>query len=214
MSKPKHTLECQQLAVMRSGVLLFSDLSISMQSGDLLIIQGTNGSGKSTLLQALAGLIAPSLGHIHWDDQLMNRSDAYPRNLVYLGHQRGLYLDMTVEQNVRLWASLARAEETVDAALHYFDLTEIADFPVHMLSEGWRQRVALTRLLTMPGPLWVLDEPTANLDVEGISHLHALISTRIEQNGMVVMSTHAKLQGDKYKTLNINDYKINSNVIN
>jgi len=214
MSKPKHSLNCEQLAVVRADVLLFSDIDIRMKSGDLLVVQGANGAGKSTLLQTLAGLIAPAFGSIMWDDAPLIKHEKYPSNIVYLGHQRGLYLDMTVEQNVRLWAKLANADETADAAMHYFDLSEIADFPVSMLSEGWRQRVALTRLLTMPGALWILDEPTANLDDEGISHLHSLITARIEQNGIVIMSTHAKLQGERYKVLNINDYKQHSKAMN
>lgn len=210
MSNSEHSLTCNTLTVVRGGNVLFTGLNLHLQSGDLLMVQGSNGAGKSTLLETLSGLLPLAEGEITFNNAPLKPAES----VVYLGHKRGLYQEMSVQQNVKFWADLAGGSETVDAALHYFDLEEIADFPVHMLSEGWKQRVALTRLLTMRAPIWLLDEPTANLDDEGISHLHSLVSTRLEQKGIVVMTTHASVQGDRHKTLNINDYKITSHVIN
>ena len=200
----KHTLIFNNTSITREGVPLVRDLHMSLNSGDLLMVQGANGSGKSTLLKAMAGLFDLSGGSIDWNGTPIRKSDHYPNNVLYLGHKRGLRLTMSVRDNVSFWAKMRKNDELIDAALHYFDLESVANAPCHTLSAGWQQRVALTRLLTMPSSLWLLDEPTANLDEEATSLLHSLIMTRIEQKGIVVMTTHAEVQGEQHKTLDLN----------
>lgn len=214
MSNSEHSLICTDLALARNGLTLFSGLDCALNAGDLMIVQGANGAGKSSLLMALAGLIMPSGGDIGYEGVPLIKHARYPSHALYLGHERGLYSQLTVFENVAFWARMARNPDTIDAALSYFDLDELRDFPLHLLSEGWKQRVTLTRLLTMPQKLWLLDEPTAHLDQECIALLHSLISTRLEQGGIIVMTTHAQVKGGRFKLLNINDYKSKLNVIN
>jgi len=76
---------------------------------------------------------------------------------------------------------------------------------VSELSAGWQQRVALTRLITIPTGLWLLDEPMANLDAHGVSLLQALIQSRLEQGGIIVIATHMQLQGERVKAINISE---------
>lgn len=200
----QHTLVFNNTTLLREGVQLVSGLHMSLNSGDLLMVQGANGSGKSTLLKAMAGLFPLASGSIDWNGKPVAQSEHYPNNILYLGHKRGLRLSMSVLDNVKFWAQMRGNNELIGAALHYFDLEAVASAPCHTLSAGWQQRVALTRLLTMPSSLWLLDEPTANLDEEATSLLHSLIMSRIEQKGIVVMTTHADVQGDKHKTLDLN----------
>jgi heme exporter protein A len=200
----QHTLSFNDTTITREGVALVSGLHMSLSSGDLLMVQGANGSGKSTLLKAIAGLFPVSGGSIDWYGAPVTQHAGYPNDLLFLGHKRGLRLEMSVLDNVRFWARMRKTDELVDAALHYFDLESVAHAECRMLSAGWQQRVALTRLITMPSILWLLDEPTANLDDEATSLLHSLIMSRIEQKGIVIMTTHAQVQGEKHKTLDLN----------
>lgn len=200
----QHTLSFNNATLTREGVELVGGLHMSLQSGDLLMVQGANGSGKSTLLKAMAGLFTLSDGSIDWNGTPIARSEHYPNNVLYLGHKRGLRPDMSVLDNVKFWADMRQNSELVEAALHYFDLEPVAHAACNTLSAGWQQRVALTRLLTMPSSLWLLDEPTANLDEEAVALLHSLIMSRIEQKGIVVMTTHADVQGETHKTLDLN----------
>jgi heme exporter protein A len=208
----KYHLHCHDVALARQGMVLFSGVNLTLDAGDLLIVQGANGSGKSSLLKLLAGLLPITQGHVTLEDVPLHTHASFPHHALYIGHQRALYPQISVYDNVAFWANISGNKETIDAALHYFDLEEMRDFPLHLLSEGWKQRVALTRLLTMPKTLWLLDEPTANLDQEAIALLHSLISTRVEQGGVVVMTTHAQVKGERFKTLNINDFKDIPNV--
>ena len=199
----EHNLTFEDIHVAREGVALIHGLHMTLSPGDLLMIEGANGSGKSTFLKCLAGLMPLAAGRVTLGEHTLASHPHYPANLLYLGHKRGLQLTMTVRTNVDFWAKARGTPELTGAALHYFDLEDVADLPCRMLSAGWQQRVALTRLITMPAKLWLLDEPTANLDEEGVALLHSLIMTRLEQRGIVLMTTHAQVQGERHKRLNL-----------
>lgn len=198
-----NSLELSDLKVARDGQVLVHGLSYRLAGGDLLLVRGKNGSGKSTLLKTIAGLVPAAAGRMTLNGAELTR-DSQPRPL-YLGHKRGLDLSLTVADNVRLWARAGGYPELYAAALHYFDLEGLEEVMLHTLSAGWQQRVALTRLITMPSHLWLLDEPTANLDADGMRLLHHLIETRLEQGGIILMTTHAEIQGEHVKQLNISE---------
>jgi heme exporter protein A len=195
-----NSLELDGLVVAREGAPLMSPLNLSIAEGEMLAVRGSNGSGKSTLLKTLAGLIPA-----HSGSATIGGAPVAETSILYVGHKSGLARDMSVYDNVVLWARLHNAPELTAAALHYFDLRDIADVPLHTLSAGWQQRVVLTRLITIPAKLWLLDEPTANLDSAGTSLLQTLLHARLEQGGMVVIATHVDMKGDFVKTINISN---------
>ena len=202
-----NSLELRDMIVAREGAALTMPLSVTLQGGEMLVVHGTNGSGKSTLLKTIAGLLKPLDGEILFNGQ---QAAEYPP--VYLGHKQGLARELTVRDNVMLWARLSSCLELVDAAMHYFELQDIADVSLSKLSAGWQQRVMLTRLITQQAALWLLDEPTSNLDTEGIQLLQTLMQTRLEQGGMIIVATHADLRGQSIKTININELNNNFKV--
>lgn len=205
-----NSLELLNLQVARDGQTLIHGLTYRLAAGDLLLVQGKNGSGKSTLLKTIAGLLPAAGGDISMNGMRFTR-DSQPRPL-YLGHKRGLNLGMSVADNVKLWAKASGNSELYNAALHYFDLEGLEEVALHTLSAGWQQRVALTRLITIQSGLWLLDEPMANLDNDGIHLLHNLIQTRLEQNGIIIMTSHIPAQGDNVKTINISELTSDSEV--
>lgn len=204
-----NSLILDQLVVAREGAPLTAPITLAVEAKEMIAIHGSNGSGKSTLLKTIAGLIPLYSGAI-----LVNGVWPAEHRPVYLGHKRGLVPSMSVYDNVAFWAKSAGYGELAPAAMHYFDLTDIADAPVESLSAGWQQRVALTRLITMPSLLWLLDEPTANLDSEGVALLQSLMQSRLEQGGIILVSTHMQLQGKRIRSINISNlsetFKVNS----
>lgn len=195
-----NSLELEALVVAREGAPLMAPLTLTVAAGEMLAVRGSNGSGKSTLLKTLSGLIAPHSGHA-----TIGGKPTDHEGILYLGHKLGLARDMSVYDNVSLWARLHGVPELTTAALHYFDLLDIADVPLYTLSAGWQQRVALTRLITVPAKLWLLDEPTANLDAAGMSLLQTLLHSRLEQGGIAVIATHVDMRGEFVKTINISN---------
>lgn len=174
----KYLLSSESLRFERQRQPLFTGLGVTLMEGGVLLVVGRNGSGKSTLLKCLAGLI-PVKGKV-----------IRPQNLLYLGHADGIKLNASVEANVRFWAELSGEPMLTPAAMEYFGLNYYLDMPCHMLSAGWRKRVALARLLTNPAALWLLDEPYSHLDEEGVRLLGGLIESRVRKGGAVIMAVH------------------------
>ena len=202
-----NSLELERVVVVREGASLSTAIDITLKSGELLVVRGRNGSGKSTLLKMIAGLLPATAGSIRLNRQPI--STVSPSAITYVGHLRGLNPPLSVYENVAFWARAYRRQEVISAAMHYFDLEDIADVPVLTLSAGWQQRVALTRLITSPGFLWLLDEPSANLDTEGVKLLHSLLEARLEQGGIALMATHHQFSGERVRVLELSN---NANV--
>lgn len=195
-----NSIAFESLVIVREGAALSAPLSLALKAGDLLVVHGSNGSGKSTLLKMVAGLLPIAQGNIVRGGEWV--ADARP---LYLGHKRGLTPSMSVMDNVAFWAKASGVPELTLAALRYFDLEDAAHVKVSELSAGWQQRVALTRLITMPSLLWLLDEPTANLDVSGMSLLQSLLQSRCEQGGIVIIASHVPMQGPNITTLHLDN---------
>jgi heme exporter protein A len=202
----KHMLTCHNLRAIRGEKLLFDHLGFSLKPGALLVLRGANGSGKTTLLRMLAGLLAPSAGSITWQNKPIGKSQDYKEALTYISHNNALKPELSVYDNLQFWAALRGTEMLVPASLQFFGLTGMMDMPVAQLSAGWQRRVALARLLAIPSLIWLLDEPTANLDAEGAEMLEGLIATRIKQGGIVVLSSHANAPIPNSIELEVRDF--------
>lgn len=111
----------------------------------------------------------------------------------------------------RVWAKASGHPELIDAAMHYFDLTDIPDARVDSLSAGWQQRVALTRLITMPSGLWLLMSQPATSTAMVSAYL-PLMQTRPEQGGIILVATHMQLEGENIVKLNISELENKAHV--
>jgi len=153
-----------------------ADLDVGL--GEILLLRGPNGAGKTTLLRTCAGLVpvvrgtAEVLGH----DLTVDRN-AVRRHVGLLGHQNGLYGDLTVRDNVHFWGSTAEAtDDEVEAAMARLGVGgRLADVPVRKLSAGQRRRTALACLVARRARLWLLDEPHAGLDAASRDELDAIL---------------------------------------
>jgi heme exporter protein A len=188
-------LQLQNLACMRGGKTLFTDLSVALEPGHLLRITGSNGAGKSSLLRMLCGLLTPSMGSIQWGSNSINADrDFFHTQLIYLGHTPALKGDLSAEENIIAAASLSGDEITSSmarAALVSSGLGHLASKLARTFSQGQKQRVALARLqLAQDKPLWLLDEPFNALDQDANEALQALIQGHLHRGGMVALSSH------------------------
>ena len=194
MEAHKLTLQGRGLACVRSGRPVFSGLDFSLHSGQALVLRGPNGSGKSTLLRLVAGLLMPAAGSILWSDASIEEDpDEYRANIHYLGHQTGLKTALTVAENIAFWAQLYGVEAAVEESCARLGLARIADLPVKYLSQGQQRRTALARLVAMPLPLWLLDEPNVGLDDFSNKVLQDLMAEHLASGGMIMAATHTEL---------------------
>lgn len=184
-------LSCQNLSIERGGRALFSQLGFTAGAGACIEIRGANGLGKTTLLHALTGLKEVADGQISWHGEpIDDLAEIYKKELWFVGHEHGVKLQLSVYENLAFWAKLSGTMETIESALHFFGLDAVRDIKCSMLSKGWQKRVALARLMVVPKPLWILDEPLNHLDEQAIATLASIIAVRCDQGGIVIMSNH------------------------
>ena len=175
-----------------------------ISAGELVLVTGPNGSGKTTLLRAIAGLTRPAAGTIGWS----GAGDELAGSRAYLGHAAGWKDTLTVTENLRLAWQLdgeAAADEdgAAPAALADVGLGRQRNLAVARLSQGQKKRLHLARLTRSTRPLWLLDEPAAALDDEGLSVLAALVAEHLEQGGTAAIATHQPLGIAVVRTQNL-----------
>jgi len=168
-------------------------VSLSVQRGEILLLQGPNGAGKTSLLRVCAGLmpIERGTGTILGIDLATNRQDIRTR-VGLLGHTNGLYLDLTVEQNIQFWASTVGAsqDEVANAMSTMRVDGRLAKVKAGQLSAGQRRRTALASLIVRRAEIWLLDEPHAGLDAAGRDELDALLRNAVASGATVVLASH------------------------
>lgn len=171
-------------------------VSFAVAGGECLQLTGPNGSGKTSLLRTVCGLSYPEAGTIQWRGMDVRRDlPAYHAEIAYLGHEPPLKMELSARENLNYWVGvrrqLSRAE--VERALERVGGTRWADRPVRTLSAGQKRRAALAGLLLMSVPLWLLDEPTTNLDVDGQQLVGTLIEEHLAGGGLAVAAVHHAL---------------------
>ncbi|MCF6355529.1 MAG: cytochrome c biogenesis heme-transporting ATPase CcmA [Candidatus Polarisedimenticolaceae bacterium] len=190
-------LEITNLACSRGDRQLFTGLNFSLEPGSLLYVEGRNGTGKSTLLRTICGLFLADSGEISWHGKsTRSLAEEYTQEVLYLGHHNGIKEDLTGLENLRISTILDGddvAEDQIWAALKKMGLEGFEDLPTKVLSQGQKRRVALARLLLNNNRLWILDEPFTALDVAAVDLLQTVISGHINNDGIVILTTHQEV---------------------
>jgi heme exporter protein A len=184
-------LEARALAFARNDEPIFGPLDFALHAGEVVLIEGDNGAGKTTLLRVLSGLLAPTSGEIRLNGEPLTLARLSPQ-VALLSHQSGLKPELTALENLRFAAGLhgVRSGISPTTALAGVGLEGYADVPTRQLSAGQKKRVALARVLLAPVGLWLLDEPYANLDLEGIRLVNRLLENHANRSGAALITSH------------------------
>jgi heme exporter protein A len=186
---------------------VLSGVGFSVYEGCCLIIKGSNGIGKTSLLKIICGLTKPDAGNIYWQKQnIDNILPDYQQQLKFIGHKNFFKTQLTVLENIKFYSSFGNTEINVPMALHFFELLPVADLQIKKLSAGWQQKALLALLLIDDYKLWLLDEPSRNLDLVAKQKLHSLIKTRVEQKGIVLLVTHDDFFDNLGQVINLDDF--------
>jgi heme ABC exporter ATP-binding subunit CcmA len=167
--------------------------TMRVDRGDIVLLRGPNGAGKTTLLRLCAGLvpIVRGTGAVLGFD-LASARDEIRRHVGVLGHHNGLYLDLTVGENIRFWGATvgATAQETQAAMVRLGVAERLVDVPVRRLSAGQKRRTALACLLARRAQLWLLDEPHAGLDATARDELDAALRQAAASGATILVASH------------------------
>ena len=167
--------------------------TLLVRRGEIVLLQGPNGAGKTTLLRLCAGLLPLERGQGYVLGVDLKRDRELVRHRVgVIGHNNGLYADLTVTENVRFWGRTVGATQgEVDAALQRMGLNgRLADLPVSRLSAGQKRRTALAGLVARRAELWLLDEPHAGLDASGRDELDQVLKLAAASGATVMVASH------------------------
>ncbi|MGH8648475.1 MAG: ABC transporter ATP-binding protein, partial [Burkholderiales bacterium] len=148
-----------------------SEVSFSIQEGELFTLLGPSGCGKTTLLRLVAGFYAADEGEIRFDDRVVNAVPPHERGIGMVFQNYALWPHMTVSENVSYGLKLRKVAvpeiaERVRAVLDKVKLGGLGDRYPGQLSGGQQQRVALARALVIRPDVLLLDEPLSNLDAK------------------------------------------------
>ena len=183
-------LSASGLTCVRGMRTVFQGLNLQLQGGHALALVGPNGAGKSSLLRLIAGLLRPAAGSIALEGG--NLELTVPEQAHYQGHLDAYKPALTVAENLDFWARYLGGSADL-RALAAVGLDAIAHLPAAYLSAGQKRRLSLARLIAVPRPLWLLDEPTAALDVAGQARFAEEMQAHLAGGGMIVAATHAPL---------------------
>jgi len=175
---------------------VFSDVCGQVEAGQVCVVTGPNGSGKSTLLRITAGLLQPSAGvaQVVVDGQPLDML-ARRRYLGYAAPDLTLYRELTGAENLQFFArlrGLTLSREDLIARLSAVGLRGRGRDLVSAYSSGMRQRLKVAFVLLGQPPILLLDEPTANLDVEGAAMVEEVIAAQRRRpgGGVTIVATN------------------------
>jgi iron complex transport system ATP-binding protein len=194
-------LETRDVSVERGGRTILATSSIAVRSGELLGVVGPNGSGKSTLLRVLAGLWAVKTGSVLLDGQSLATStrSQIARRIAFVPQDTHVDFPFTVAEFLamgryphrgRFSPETATDRAAIQAAARQCDITHLLQRSIETLSGGERQRALIARSLAVQPEFILLDEPTANLDVEHSLEVLQLSRTLAANGQAVVLASH------------------------
>ena len=194
-------LSAHGLRFTRNDVPVFGPVNFVVAAGEALLVQGDNGAGKTTLLKVLAGLLRAEGGEVRLQGK---PEDAALRARVvgYLGHLPAQKADLSALENLRFLCGLhgSRPGLSLEDAMAIVGLAGYEDALARHMSAGQRKRLSLARLWLSPAPLWLMDEPYANLDLEGIELVNRMVQAHLREGGGAMVTTHGAYAAPPVRT--------------
>jgi len=177
------------------------DVSVAVQSGEVLVLRGPSGSGKTSLLSLLGCMARPTSGRLFFADQDVTRLPEHflagirQQSFGFIFQQFNLVRELSVIDNVLLplyptrlgFAEMKRRATEILAQLH---IDQRRNFKVAQLSGGEQQRVAIARALINHPPLIIADEPTAHLDSQLAAQLMEILTELHQAGKTLIIASH------------------------
>ena len=196
MNKDRLTLTNIEKAFSSRKIL--SDVSFSIESGEIVGLLGPNGAGKTTAFYIAAGLIFPSDGKVFINNQEVTNYPMHARaklGLAYLPQEASIFSDLSVEKNLLGIAELIGGTSDqqfseVEKVVEEFDLKSILQLKGRMLSGGQRRKVEIARILICKPTIMLLDEPFAGIDPIAVEEIKELLREISKKNISILITDH------------------------
>jgi ABC-2 type transport system ATP-binding protein len=171
------------------GRKVLEDISFQIDEPAVYVVLGPNGAGKTTLFRTLAGILKPYSGKVEIGGYPSESQEARS-HLDYLTHIDGIPEGMSVINALRFYANIADATEAdVNRVLELLDLVELSAKRFGQLSQGQKKRVSVARIFLKEKSVYLLDEPTSNMDPKMASEIRELV-LGLSKNKVILYSSH------------------------
>ncbi|HNY99040.1 MAG TPA: LPS export ABC transporter ATP-binding protein [Rectinema sp.] len=179
--------------------LAVSDVSFSMEEGEVIGLLGPNGAGKTTVFYMIAGFLRPNAGSVRLNGMMINNLPMYRRAILgisYLPQESSIFRRMTVEENIlavleaRSGLSSAARREKAHALMEEFGVLHVAKQPAYTLSGGERRRTEIARALAVEPKFLLLDEPFTGVDPIAIREIKLLIHNLSKKRIGILLTDH------------------------
>ncbi|WP_371192532.1 cytochrome c biogenesis heme-transporting ATPase CcmA [Glaciecola sp. SC05] len=195
VSKLLTVLSARDLSCEKQDRILFENVDLQIEAGELVLLRGENGAGKTSLLRILVGLSQAQAGSVSICGEDVNHDiNLASQHIIYFGHKLGVSGLLSPIENLTFWCKqhgLAISHDNIVDTLETLGLEGLESLPVKYLSQGQQRRVSLARLwLKNDAKLWVLDEPMTALDVQMVAQVEQKITAFLRAGGSVLMTSH------------------------
>lgn len=174
------------------GRTVLSDINLSVEPSEFLMLHGANGSGKTMLLRAIAGLILPTEGHVTVDSKRLTLSDRFPESMGIMIENTKFWPRYSALETLDLIASIKKSanDDDLRSALSRVGLDPESKLAVGKFSLGMKQRLSIAQTLIEKPRLLLLDEPVNSIDKEGYKYFLNILEEEKAKGTTVVMASH------------------------
>ncbi|HUI01776.1 MAG TPA: heme ABC exporter ATP-binding protein CcmA [Nitrososphaerales archaeon] len=186
---PAPPILVQDVASGYYGKKVLDGISFEVSEPGVYVVLGPNGAGKTTLLRTLAGILRPYSGRVEINGIPSQEKEARMQ-IDYITHLDGIPEGMKVEDGLRFYADVeGGGEEDVRRVIKLLDLEELAKLRFTQLSQGQKKRVSVARIFLREKSVYLLDEPTSNLDPKVAKEIRELV-LQLSKDKVVLYSSH------------------------
>lgn len=191
-----NVIEVEHLTKKFGDFIAVNDISFDVHRGEIFGFLGANGAGKTTAMRMLTGLSFPTSGQGHVAGfDIRTQSEQIKRHIGYMSQRFALYGDLTVKDNMELFAGIygvPRSEvgRRIDSLLDRLSLMPEKNAPVKDLPQGWKQKLAFSVAIIHRPEIVFLDEPTGGVDPAARRQFWELIYEAVDDGITAFVTTH------------------------
>ena len=194
-------IEIKNLSFARGNNLIFQNITFMLEQGEIMVLKGPNGQGKTTLLYNVLNFLEPLEGEILYEGKSIDSYIA-SKFFLYIGEENFAYDDLSLNDNIRYWLALhnvSLSDDIINKSINFLFSELNLDNKFYQLSYGQKKKLQLILLMLVNKPVWILDDPFNGLDQVTINKITSLLTKKVENNGLILISSHQDLAIPNHK---------------